>query len=65
MQLFTLTEAARFLKVPSSQVRALIAAGKLGYVHVGGHLRIRCDHLIKFIREHTRQGSSEWLSKGT
>jgi hypothetical protein len=61
MQLFTLKEATRFLKIPLSELRALVATGEISYVEVNGRLRLRCDHLIRFIRENTKQAQSEWL----
>ena len=64
MQLYTLEEAARFFKVSPADLEALVKAQKIAFVEVGGELRFRCDHIVKFIREHTRQTQSEWLPEG-
>ncbi|MBW1953012.1 MAG: helix-turn-helix domain-containing protein [Deltaproteobacteria bacterium] len=64
MQLFTLTETARFFKISTAELKALVTAGEIPFVMVGGKLRFRCDHLVKFIRESTRQAQSEWLPDG-
>jgi hypothetical protein len=61
MQLYTLEEAARFLKIPPIDLEALVKAQMIAFVEVGGELRFRCDHIVKFIRENTRQAQSEWL----
>lgn len=61
MQLYTLKEAARFLKIPPADLEALVKDQKIAFVEVGGELRFRCDHIVKFIRENTRQAQSEWL----
>jgi excisionase family DNA binding protein len=61
MQLYTLKEAARFLKIPPAYLEALVKDQKIAFVEVGGELRFRCDHIVKFIRENTRQAQSEWL----
>lgn len=65
MQLFTLEETARFLKISPVSLDALIQTQKIAFVEVGGELRFRCDHIVKFIREHTRQANSEWLPEGS
>ena len=64
MQLYTLKEAAQFFKISLVDLEALVNAQKIGYVEVNGELRFRCDHIVKFIRENTKQGQSEWLSEG-
>ncbi|MGD0826840.1 MAG: helix-turn-helix domain-containing protein [Desulfobaccales bacterium] len=61
MQLFTPQETARFLKVSLADLEALIKAEKIGFVEVAGEPRFRCDHIVRFIRENTRQAQSEWL----
>jgi hypothetical protein len=64
MQLFTLEETARFLKISPADLEALVKAKKLAFVEINGELRFRCDHIVKFIRENTRQAQSEWLPEG-
>ena len=64
MQLYTPKETACFLKIPPADLEALVKAQKIAFVEVGGELRFRCDHIVKFIREHTRQTQSEWLTEG-
>ncbi|MBW1992467.1 MAG: helix-turn-helix domain-containing protein [Deltaproteobacteria bacterium] len=64
MQLFTFEETARFFKISTAELKALVAAGEIPFVEVGGKLRFRCDHIIKFIRESTRQAQLEWLPDG-
>lgn len=64
MQLYTLEEVSRFFRISPSDLKALIEAHKIPFVEVGGEIRFRCDHIVKFIREHTRQTQSEWLPEG-
>jgi hypothetical protein len=64
MQIFTLEETARFLKIPPVCLKALVKGQKIGFVDVAGELRFRCDHIVKFIRENTKQAQSEWLTDG-
>jgi hypothetical protein len=64
MQLFTTQETARFLKISPAELEALVKAQKIGFVEVLGEPRFRCDHIVRFIRENTRQAQSEWLPKG-
>lgn len=63
MCLFIPKEAARFLRIPPAELLALVAEGQISYVEINGKIRFRCDHLVKFVREHTRQmpslGASE------
>ena len=61
MHLYTQEEVAQFLKIPPTDLEALVRAHKIAFVEVGGEIRFRCDHIVKFIREHTRQAQSEWL----
>jgi excisionase family DNA binding protein len=61
MHLYTLEEAARFFKISPADLESLVKAQKIAFVEVGGELRFRCDHLVKFIRENTKQAQSEWL----
>ncbi|MCX5906890.1 MAG: helix-turn-helix domain-containing protein [Deltaproteobacteria bacterium] len=64
MQLYPLKEVARFFKIPPAELEALVKAQKIAFVEVGGELRFRCDHIVKFIRENTKQTQSEWLLEG-
>ncbi|MBM4274143.1 MAG: helix-turn-helix domain-containing protein [Deltaproteobacteria bacterium] len=64
MQLYTLKEAALFLKIPPADLEALVKAQKIAFVEVGEERRFRCDHIVKFIRENTKQAQSEWLPGG-
>lgn len=64
MQLYTLKEVARFFKISPADLETLVEAQKIAFVEVGGELRFRCDHIVKFIRENTRQAQSEWLPEG-
>lgn len=64
MQLYILEEAARFFKISPADLEALVKAQKIAFVEVGGELRFRCDHIVKFIRENTKQTQSEWLPEG-
>ncbi len=61
MQLFTPQETARFLRISPAELEALVEAQKIAFVEVSGELRFRCDHIVRFIRENTRQAQSEWL----
>jgi hypothetical protein len=51
MQLFTPKETARFLRISTSELEALVEAKQIAYVEVRGEPRFRCDHIVKFIRE--------------
>lgn len=64
MQLYTCKEVARFFKIPPADLEALVKAQKIAFVEINGELRFRCDHIVKFIRENTRQAQSEWLPEG-
>lgn len=61
MELYTLKETARFFKISPAELESLVKTQKIAFVEVGGELRFRCDHIVKFIRENTRQAQSEWL----
>lgn len=64
MQLFTPQETARFLKISLTDLEDLVKANEIGFVEVAGEQRFRCDHIVRFIREHTKQAHSEWLPDG-
>jgi len=64
MQLYTRKEVARFFKISPADLEAIVEAKKIGFVEINGELRFRCDHIVKFIRENTRQAQSEWLPEG-
>jgi len=64
MQLYTLEETARFFRISLADLDALVKAQKTGFVDALGEPRFRCDHIIKFIRENTKQAQSEWLPGG-
>ena len=61
MQLYTPKETARFLRISTSELEALVEAKKIAYVEITGELRFRCDHIVRFIRKNTKQAQSEWL----
>lgn len=63
MRLFLPREAARFLRIPLSELLALVAEGQLSSVEFNGKLRFSCEHLIKFLREHTRPRPPQSLSE--
>jgi hypothetical protein len=61
MQLYTPKETARFLKISTLELEALVMANKIAFVEIAGEFRFRCDHIVRFIRENTKQSRSEWL----
>jgi hypothetical protein len=61
MQLFTLKETAKFFRISPTELEVLVKNQKIAYVEVGKELRFRCDHIVQFIRENTKQAQSEWL----
>jgi|YNPNPStandDraft_1061719.scaffolds.fasta_scaffold00861_4 hypothetical protein len=64
MRLYTPEETASFFRIPPTELEVLVKDQKIAYVEVGGELRFRCDHIVKFIRENTKQAQDEWLPKG-
>ena len=61
MELFTLGEVAKKLKVSRTTLWRLRSAGYIRSIELGGITRIRQADLDRFISEESKKGRDRWL----